>query len=80
MNFGWQKLVFEHVVLVIPLKDSKPHHIPNENDDLSIAETVYCSCQPKINIYEKLLIVHNSFDGREFFEDEIVEGAEIKWH
>ena len=45
---------------VLPLNDLKPH-----------TESVACRCVPSVeNIEEGVVIVHNAYDGREFFEDE----------
>lgn len=43
---------------VVPLDDLKPH---TESDD--------CECRPKIEYVEGgKLVIHHSYDGREFFE------------
>lgn len=48
-------------VNVLPLNDLKPH-----------IESPACKCEPSVEIFENgnRLVVHNSWDGREFFEDE----------
>jgi hypothetical protein len=47
---------------VIPLNDLKPH-----------TESVNCKCVPSVQEGGKL-IVHNSYDGREFFEESEQKG------
>jgi hypothetical protein len=44
--------------------------VPAGEEELHIPEVV-CDCNPRLgrSAYCKLLIVHNSFDGREFFEN-----------
>ena len=45
---------------VLPLNDLKPH-----------VESERCRCQPTVEVVNGgRLIVHHSYDGREFFEDE----------
>lgn len=44
------------------------HILPNNDSDTHI-EKGYCKCEPKIEILEdRILIIHNSFDGREAVE------------
>ncbi len=43
---------------ILPLDDTKPH-----------IESEVCKCAPSVREKGRL-IVHNSFDGREFFESE----------
>lgn len=58
----WQALMevgLSTEVHVIPIDDIKEH-----------SELPYCSCKPKVQIveYGGMLIIHNSFDGREQWE------------
>lgn len=44
---------------IVPVSDSKEHSTTSE----------YCKCSPVIDRKEKtILVIHNSFDGREFYE------------
>lgn len=44
------------------------HILPNNDSDTHI-EKDYCKCKPKIEVFEdRILIIHNSFDGREAVE------------
>lgn len=43
-----------------PLRDLKPHTTSGE----------HCACKPSIEqLPDRRLIIHHSYDGREFFED-----------
>ncbi len=45
---------------VYPVNDTKPHDTNHG---------ALCKCQPVTEIYENgVTVIHNSFDGREFFE------------
>lgn len=46
---------------VLPVDDLKPH-----------IESQACKCQPRVDTFKNgnRVITHNSFDGREFYEDE----------
>lgn len=44
---------------VLPLNDIKDHN-----------ESKFCKCEPRVEEDGKL-IIHNAYDGREFFEDAI---------
>jgi hypothetical protein len=49
------------IVHVVPLNDLKSH----------IESGVYCHCQPEVRKEEAgTLIIHNAYDGREFFEED----------
>jgi hypothetical protein len=44
----------------LPINDLKPH-----------AESPACKCEPRVEeVSGGKVVVHNSFDGREFFEDD----------
>lgn len=45
-------------VHVVPLEDSGSH-----------VQSMSCRCRPYISAIDEDVIVHNSFDGREFFEE-----------
>lgn len=42
---------------IIPMNDSKSH----------IESGIYCHCKPRL---EDTLVIHNAYDGREFYEEE----------
>lgn len=70
MNFGWQNILENETLNILPLKDLKQH-----------SETIYCRCKPRIDNDKILVIVHNAFDAREFFEEELMKGIiSIKDH
>lgn len=50
---------------ILPINDSEPHE-----------EATTCKCKPKVEILEDggMMVVHNSFDGRERIE-ELIESA-----
>jgi len=47
---------------VVPENDLKPH----------IESGIYCHCDPEVRLEPPYgrLVIHNSYDGREFFENE----------
>lgn len=47
---------------VVPVDDLKPHSRDGE----------YCACQPEVRTVESgnRLVIHNAYDGREFYEQE----------
>jgi len=51
---------------VTPNADLKPHNIDSE----------FCPCEPRIEVQPNgnKVVVHNAYDGREFFEQEQKEG------
>lgn len=47
---------------VLPVSDLKPH---------SESSAILCQCQPEVRLVEGgTLIIHNAYDGREFWEIE----------
>jgi hypothetical protein len=49
----------DSIAHIIPVDDLKPH-----------TESKYCKCKPNIQHGDSyILVVHYSYDGREFFED-----------
>lgn len=46
-------------VHVMPINDLYPHH---DSDG--------CPCNPKRDLEEADVVIHNAFDGRDFYEDE----------
>lgn len=54
----WAIFEYDNYVAVIPTNDLKEHNLGK-----------FCQCAPTI---DDNLIVHNSYDGREFFEDVIL--------
>lgn len=60
---GWETIrVSDSLVSVVPLRDSKPH----------LEGARYCKCRPSIQ-EDGGLVIHNSFDGREFYETEALD-------
>lgn len=57
MEKGWDVYDNRDQVEVVPRNDLKPHSRP-------------CKCEPRVEEREgkRPLIIHNSWDGREFFE------------
>lgn len=52
-------MILMNNIHVIPIDDLKPH----------IEKGLYCKCNPRIDSYTNgKIIIHNSWDGREFFE------------
>lgn len=50
----------QQIVHVLPLNDLKSH----------LEGSRYCHCQPRIQqLPEGTIVVHNSYDGREFYEN-----------
>lgn len=56
--------------------DIEVHVIPND-DSKKHLESEKCWCKPRIEFYDKNLVVHNSTDKREYFEDDTKKTAEI---
>jgi hypothetical protein len=54
---GWRSETINGAVHVHPTRDDRPHRFG-----------VDCECRPTVERYAKDLIIHNSFDGREFAE------------
>lgn len=51
-------------VHVLPVNDLKPH-----------LESEACKCAPRVEeVGNGRVVIHNSYDGREFYEDEKQEG------
>ena len=48
------------MVHILPINDLKEHE-----------ESTTCECKPKIEILEdgEIMVIHNSYDGREFIEE-----------
>lgn len=56
--------MISNTIHVLPLDDLKPH-----------IESAACKCEPRVEDREAgTLVVHNAWDGREFFETEDKEG------
>ena len=55
---------------IIPINDLKEH-----------IENSICECKPKI-IYEngEMIIIHNSFDNREYYEHIMIKEIKDDWH
>jgi len=53
------KSSYEMIISILPIHDTKPH-----------IEDSTCECEPEIKIIETgdIIMVHNSFDGREIIE------------
>lgn len=66
----WAVLDDDHVVHVIPESDIKPHGI-RTGDELKVeVADINCPCNPKIDFRnEKVLIIHNSFEDKQFLDD-----------
>jgi len=53
----FNEIAINGCVQIIPIMDNKNH-----------THSLTCTCKPFTKQYKSLLIIHNSFDGREFFE------------
>lgn len=51
------------------------HFVPTDDLKEHITSGTYCHCAPAL-MYDGDLVVHNSYDGREFFE---AENCEHEW-
>lgn len=55
------------ILNVIPINDTEEH-----------IDSTTCKCKPRVDILENgdIIIVHNSYDGREFIE-ELIENTNV---
>ena len=59
MAYGptWEVRSFPDSVHVLPIDDAREH-----------ALSATCACRPRVEQNERLLVVHDSWDGREYWE------------
>jgi hypothetical protein len=52
--------------------DDEYHVLPN-NDTHNHSYLMTCHCHPRRDAEDEAVIVHNSFDGRELIEDQVLQ-------
>ena len=62
----WIVTTLLHMIHSVPLNDLEEHEL-----------TTTCRCQPRIEIYTHILVLHNSYDKREEIE-RLSEGIYLK--
>ena len=71
---NWLTIDDEDCVIVMPQSDSEPHGFPQKGEIKTELAGLDCPCKPKISfgngegLYEKPMIVHNSFRDKKVFE------------